>query len=131
MGLTVDWSGVNPVIYVTIGNSAANKLIKITDEGATSAAVELATAPANTVFRGVAFAPSNVPTSVVSPIKNKLKLTNKSLIFDVLPSTSIEIYSVTGNKVASYDPAMRVDLDLSKGIYIVKVNKVVSKIILK
>lgn len=53
-GVTVDFSGANPVIYAT---TTDNRLVKITDAGTGSAFTLLATAPTNTAFRGVAFAP--------------------------------------------------------------------------
>lgn len=128
-GLTVDWSGTSPVVFATGTDS---KLYKVIDENAGSTAVELATAPTNTAFRSLAFAPrSSVPTSAASASIDTWTLKNKTLYFDAMPSTNIEVYSVTGSKVASFEPAMQVALNLSKGIYIVKVNKAVSKIILK
>ena len=63
-GLTVDWSGANPVIYATDAASGLNKLVKVTDAGQTSAFSTLATAGTNTVFRGVAFAPTTAATAV-------------------------------------------------------------------
>jgi hypothetical protein len=54
--LTVDWSGANPIVYATTTETTANRLIDITDTGASAAFTALATAPANTVFRGVDFA---------------------------------------------------------------------------
>jgi len=53
-GLTIDWSNPSaPIIYATTGESSANRLIKIIDTGSGSAATTLATAGANTAFRGV------------------------------------------------------------------------------
>jgi hypothetical protein len=63
--LTVDWSGTNPVIYGTdaiTGN--VTHLVKVTDAGSSSAFTTLATSPANTAFRGIAFAPSATATGV-------------------------------------------------------------------
>ncbi|HVK12983.1 MAG TPA: Ig-like domain-containing protein, partial [Gemmataceae bacterium] len=57
-GLTGDFSGANPVLYATTSESSANKLVKVTDTGAGSTFTTLATAPANTAFRGVAFTPA-------------------------------------------------------------------------
>ena len=57
-GLCVDFSGSNPVIYATTAEATANRLIKITDAGASSTATTLATAATNTIFRGLAFAPT-------------------------------------------------------------------------
>jgi len=66
-GLTVDFSGSNPVIYATTAEGTSNRLISIVDGGslATSTITTLATATAsNTIFRGVAFSPSS---SCISP----------------------------------------------------------------
>jgi hypothetical protein len=64
-GLTVDLSDPdNPIIYATTAESNANRLIAITDSGQSSSASVLATAPANTAFRGVDFAPIPEPTTL-------------------------------------------------------------------
>ena len=47
-------------LYATTSQSSANQLVGVTDIGASSSFALLATAPANTAFRGVDFAP--VPT---------------------------------------------------------------------
>ena len=59
-GLTVDYSGGNPILYATTfeANTVGNRVIKITDTGAGSAATTLATAPANSWFHGIAFSPT-------------------------------------------------------------------------
>lgn len=59
--LTVDWSGANPVLYATTSESSANRLIELVDTGSGSTYLTLATAPVNTVFRGVDFAPVVTP----------------------------------------------------------------------
>jgi hypothetical protein len=61
-GLTVDWSGTNPVIYVTDAASSTNKLCVVTDAGSSSSFTTLATAATNKIFRGVAFAPYSTIT---------------------------------------------------------------------
>ena len=65
-GLVVDYSGANPILYATSTATSANTLFSITDDGSASDfanqnATTLATAPANTAFRGVDFAPTPVP----------------------------------------------------------------------
>lgn len=60
-GLAVDFSGANPIIYATTAESSGDRLIAITDTGATATATTLATAAANTIFRGLEFAPTAVP----------------------------------------------------------------------
>jgi len=57
-GITVDYTASPYVIYATTAVASANTLIKISDAGASSAIATLATAPVNTVFRGVSFAPA-------------------------------------------------------------------------
>ncbi|MBM3977122.1 MAG: hypothetical protein FJ299_09045 [Planctomycetes bacterium] len=63
--VVADFSGPNPVVYVTVGSGTANTLAKFTDPGAGGAVTltTLATAPANTSFRSVAFAPSGACTT--------------------------------------------------------------------
>lgn len=58
-GITVDWSGVDPVIYATTGEgtSTPNRIIGITDMGAGSAATLLATAGSAQFFRGISYIP--------------------------------------------------------------------------
>jgi hypothetical protein len=55
-GLEVDFSGADPVIYATT-TEGTNRLVRIVDTGAGSTGATIATAPANTAFRGVALAP--------------------------------------------------------------------------
>jgi hypothetical protein len=59
--LTVEFSGANPVIYAVTAEAEANRLIAITDTGAASAAVTLATCPTNEWLRAVKFAPALNP----------------------------------------------------------------------
>jgi hypothetical protein len=63
-GLAVNWNGANPVIFATTSESSANRLISITDTGALTPAIVLATAPTNTAFRGIAFTPGTNPLPV-------------------------------------------------------------------
>ncbi len=60
--LTVDFSGTNPIIYATTTEASSNRIIKITDAGATSTYATIATSAFNNVFRGVAFSPSAIAT---------------------------------------------------------------------
>lgn len=63
--MTVDWSGANPIIFATTTEGSANRLVDIADTGAGSTFSVLATAAANTVFRGVDFAPVPEPSALV------------------------------------------------------------------
>lgn len=62
--LTVDWSGANPIIYATTTETSTNRLVDIADTGAGAVFNTLATAGANTVFRGVDFAPTPEPSTL-------------------------------------------------------------------
>ncbi|NDC43140.1 MAG: hypothetical protein EBZ77_16595, partial [Chitinophagia bacterium] len=70
-GVTADFSGANPIVYATTAETSLNRLIKITDTGASSGATAttLATAGTNTIFRGLAFAPqaASCPTFASAP----------------------------------------------------------------
>ncbi|MGA2246269.1 MAG: CotH kinase family protein [Verrucomicrobiota bacterium] len=57
-GVAVNFSGAQPVIYATTAETANNRLVALTDSGADAALTTLATAGANQIFRGVAFAPT-------------------------------------------------------------------------
>ncbi len=59
------------------------------------------------------------------------KLKGRTLEFEVLPSTAIEIYSLTGSKVATHVPASLIELDLNQGIYILKVDGRAHKVIIR
>jgi hypothetical protein len=129
VGLTVDWSGINPIIYAT---NTDNKIVKIIDEGATSIASVIATAPTNTAYRGITFAPSQNPSTKLGLTKSNIwSISNNTLSFSEVPTSNIEVYTLTGSKAAVYEPAQSIDLNLSKGVYILKVNNQTSKIMLK
>jgi hypothetical protein len=60
-GLAVDFGGANPVLFAT---TVDNRLVTLTDTGNfAAAAITLATAAPNTVYRGVAFAPVPEPAT--------------------------------------------------------------------
>lgn len=58
-GLVVDYSGSNPVIYATTFEADANRIIKITDTGASSTATTIATAASGSWFHGICFSPKS------------------------------------------------------------------------
>lgn len=65
-GVIADFSGANPIIYATTAEASSNRVISIVDAGAGSLSTTLATAStANTIFRGIAFAPIT-PTPTVN-----------------------------------------------------------------
>lgn len=63
-GLTGAVVGGVATLYAITAEGTANRLISITDTGASSTAVTLAIAGANTLFRGVDFAPVPTPGSL-------------------------------------------------------------------
>ncbi len=65
-GLTVDFSGTNPILYATTTETNANRIVSIVDtRNFSSLMTTLATAPTNTAFRGIAFAPVPEPFSIL------------------------------------------------------------------
>lgn len=65
-GLAVDFSGAVPRVYATTSEGSSNRLIAISDAGAGSTATTLATAAANSIFRGLAFSPNCADPKVIS-----------------------------------------------------------------
>jgi hypothetical protein len=59
VGLAVDFSGANAVIYAT--STSGNSLFSVIDTGAAATGTLLASASANEAFRGLDFSPSAVP----------------------------------------------------------------------
>jgi hypothetical protein len=57
--LTVDFNGSRPVVYAVTAETATNRLIAVTDAGAGSVPVTLASCPTNELFRAVKFAPAS------------------------------------------------------------------------
>lgn len=76
--LAVDWSGPSPVIYATTTEGNANRIVKIVDTNSTATPVTIATAPVNTAFRGLTFAPTNSAVVGLPTILSQTSLTNGS-----------------------------------------------------
>jgi hypothetical protein len=121
-GLTVDFSGTNPVIFAA---TTDNKIIKYTDTGASSTASTLYTAPTNTAIRGLTFAPSNPvspPTISTTGTLNSVNTTygtpsitpttftvsGSNLTNDVLiiPPTGYEISKLSAGQVGMQPPKL-------------------------
>lgn len=98
-GLTVDFSGANPVIYATTIEASNNKIIKITDTGSSATSSDVASAGANYVFRGVDFSPAAAPTISTSGTLSSLSTTygtaSSSTSFSVSGSNMIAGILVT------------------------------------
>lgn len=67
-GLTATNNGGSVVLCATTTETAANKLVTVTDSGAASSFTTVATAGANTVFRGLAFAPQKTSSATAPSI---------------------------------------------------------------
>lgn len=67
--ITADFSGPNPVLYVTSNDQTFdnNRIIRFEDTGADSAGTTLAYAGANQTFRGIQFGPVASPAIVTQP----------------------------------------------------------------
>ena len=61
VGLAVNFSGANPIIYATSANGAS--LFTVTDTGSSATGTLLDTAGANEAFRGLDFAPTPEPSA--------------------------------------------------------------------
>lgn len=72
-GLAVDYSGATPRIYATTTELSANKVVRFDDAGSPTASI-VATAPTNTVFRGVAIAPGQSLVSVEASSPDAIRL---------------------------------------------------------
>jgi len=140
-GLAAEKSSTGANLYLTTGAGAltANKVKKLFDAAGFNATidittannVDLFTAATGTILKGLAFAPKDLGSNVTFPKSNTWSLSNNTLSFNELPTSNIEVYTLTGSKAAVYEPAQSIDLNLSKGVYILKVNNQTSKIMLK
>lgn len=109
-GVAVDWSGANPRIFATTTAASANALVTFVDDG-TATPMTLATAPTNTVFRGVVAAASAVTavpladagaTLRLSPILPTPSRTTASVEFSLprAEHAKLELFDSSGRRVA-------------------------------
>jgi len=83
-------------------------------------------------FDNVTISGTAISTGVLkNEITKNYSLSNNTLTFTELPTSKIEVYTLTGSKAAIYEPAQSIDLKLSKGVYVLKVDNRTSKIMLK
>jgi hypothetical protein len=59
---------------------------------------------------------------VNSPYYKNWFISGNKLKFDVMPTTDIEIFALTGSKLAVYDAVKEIELKLNKGIYMLRVD---------
>jgi hypothetical protein len=105
-GVTVDWSGSVPVLYVTTNETTPNTVIRIVDNGQTSgnSGTLLATAGSNRIFRGVAFAP-------IATAAPKLFSTANTFVF---PTTEVgQVSTVQTFNASGYNLGAATNLTVS------------------
>lgn len=90
-GVTANF-GQPPVIYATTADTAANRLIAITDTNSSAVATVMATAAPNELFRGVQFSPQGSPPSVSSPLQPQTVDQGQSALFSVTAAGSGALY---------------------------------------
>ncbi len=68
LGMVVDYSGTNPIIYVTTYETSNNKIVKIIDNGTLTSVLttDLMLAGTNYAFRGIDFTPNSYKPITVS-----------------------------------------------------------------
>ena len=88
-GLTVNFSGANPVLYAVMDSTVSNKVLTVTDNGSASAFSTIITAGTNQLIRGIAFSPvaplppAPLAPSLVSPANNSTgNLTSLTLVWN-------------------------------------------------
>lgn len=126
-------SSVN-IVYATTTESSSNRLIAIADLGASSTATTIATAPANTLFKGLAFSPTAMTTGINEQKNTSEEVTlfpnpTNGQLHILLPKafsqSNLEVLDVTGKAIYTTTAADRqLSLDvaaLPAGIYFVKV----------
>jgi hypothetical protein len=109
---TTNGSG-EAVLYATTTQTSANNLITVTDTGASATATTVATAPALTVFRGVAFAPVAAVAPVTKPVilSTVISGNNVTLTWSTSGGTTNFVQARTSLSAGSFS-------DISPAIYI-------------
>jgi len=92
-----------PVVYATTADTATNRLIAITDNGAGSPATVLATAAVNEIFRGVQFSPEGSPPSLV-PLQDQTVDAGQDASFSVTATGSATLYYLWQSNLTAITP---------------------------
>ena len=100
--LAVDFSGAYPVIYAVTAEAALNRLISITDTGAASVAITLASCPGSELFRAVKFPPVLQPFP--APELSAATLTGGQFSFTLTGVAGYEYLIETSSDLASWLP---------------------------
>ncbi len=120
-GIVGDFSGSDPILYVTTREPSANHIVKIVDKGATSSTFStLATAPTGTIFRGIAWAPTPANQPPVNTLPSTFAATEDTDAFLTGISVADPDASSANIKVTFSIPAgmgtLTVKTDVSGGI---------------
>ncbi|OIP81533.1 MAG: hypothetical protein AUK44_09685 [Porphyromonadaceae bacterium CG2_30_38_12] len=110
------------VRYVTDFDGATYLAAKSTSNYATTGTIRFD----NVVLKGVANT-----AALTTPKSNTWFVSNSTLTLSELPTSTIEVYTLTGSKAAAYKPAKIIDLNLFKGIYILKIDGKPAKITIR
>lgn len=140
--LSAEKAETGAYLYLTTGHggTADNQLIKLVDVAGHNATIDidltqkvtLFSAPSGAVLKGVAFAPKSLSSGVNSPVvAGDFKFVNNKMIFGRMPSSPVEVFAITGAKMITYKPAEMIEVNLPKGIYIVRTSGTTAKIIVK
>ncbi|MDO9153631.1 MAG: lamin tail domain-containing protein [Paludibacter sp.] len=113
-----------------VDNAVISALGTLNDTIANQVTLTSANALANIGSPGTAVVAA-ISTSVNNPDYKNWTLIGNKLKFDVLPTTQVEIFALTGSKIAVYEPEKEINLTLSKGLYVLRVDNKASKIIIK
>ena len=140
-GLLAEKAGTGANLYVTTGAGglADNRLVKLFDAAGyntnininTTQNINLFTAPNGAVLKGVAFALKDLSSSISSPVIMDYKFRDNKLIFDRMPSSPVEVFAITGAKILTFEPSEMIDINLPKGIYIIRTSGLTAKIMVR
>jgi hypothetical protein len=101
-GLAVDFSDPDPVIYATTAEASLNRLIKITDTGASSVVTTLSTAGSNFIYRGLDFTPED-GAPPATPFTSFQLTTRGTATFDGSNTTVTHTFTGTPNATGIFE----------------------------
>lgn len=110
-----------------VDNAVISAVGTITGTISNQVTVTSANATANIGSPGTAIVlPLNA--GVNNPNFKAWTLAGNTLRFDLLPTNDVEVFSIIGSKIATYHSAREIKLGLSKGVYILRIDNVATKI---
>lgn len=72
-----------------------------------------------------------IGTNINDPDHKSWTFFDNRIKFNVLPTSQIEIYSITGSRIAVYDPQQEISFTLKRGLYVLRVDNKASKILIE